>query len=433
MVHEISIEKFIANDRSPASLDDLRSLGVEGAVFADEVVSEIEASRARVLLVRVSGPGGHIDGSDAIYRALRAFSARGGRVVSWLSGPRVASSAPKVALAADHVLTSQDVVVYLHSASGPTPESVAASNREMAATLAERTAMPPGAIEACLAVGGRTEDGAQRAISVPLEEMLKNGFVDYVASEDVARGLARALDAGEGSLRRRDEEGGALWALRRQPRPCVFTVTSPPPEAAAARAESVATFAISADKIAANTLSTSNYSEDANGIPTAGAKLDHQGTALKVAAGNLQVGDTVLSALSLGKVDLVVGRIRVFGAGYFDSAPTAYGVNVRSWVYTTWNGWAYAINLSLDKRPSATRLTLLAVPRVNTGETTQTWEWRVVGVSAPTGASTGTATLVLYNQNSGNKINPGAYTYPGGTASWDLLGAWYEESGLPVL
>jgi hypothetical protein len=53
--------------------------------------------------------------------------------------------------------------------------------------------------------------------------------------------------------------------------------------------------AITAGKIAAGAMATSNYAEDGSGNPTTGAKLDHEGTALKVAAGNLQIGTKLLS------------------------------------------------------------------------------------------------------------------------------------------
>ncbi|MCP3065784.1 Hint domain-containing protein [Myxococcus sp. K38C18041901] len=51
------------------------------------------------------------------------------------------------------------------------------------------------------------------------------------------------------------------------------------------------------DLLSANTLQTSNYAEDGNGIPVAGAKLDNVGVALKVASQNLQVGRYPLEAL----------------------------------------------------------------------------------------------------------------------------------------
>jgi ATP-dependent protease ClpP protease subunit len=48
--------------------------------------------------------------------------------------------------------------------------------------------------------------------------------------------------------------------------------------------------AVTISKIATDSLRTTNYAEDGSGNATAGAKLDHQGTALKVAPGNLQIG-----------------------------------------------------------------------------------------------------------------------------------------------
>jgi hypothetical protein len=47
--------------------------------------------------------------------------------------------------------------------------------------------------------------------------------------------------------------------------------------------------AVTAAKIAAGEIKTSNYTEDGNGFPTAGAKLDHTGTALRAAALELGV------------------------------------------------------------------------------------------------------------------------------------------------
>jgi len=49
------------------------------------------------------------------------------------------------------------------------------------------------------------------------------------------------------------------------------------------------------DLLAANTLQTTNYYEDGFGNPMAGAKLDHQGTSLKVASSNLQVGSFIMT------------------------------------------------------------------------------------------------------------------------------------------
>ncbi|MBZ4373241.1 Hint domain-containing protein [Corallococcus sp. AS-1-6] len=48
------------------------------------------------------------------------------------------------------------------------------------------------------------------------------------------------------------------------------------------------------DLLVANTLQTSNYAEDGNGVPVAGAKLDNVGTAFKAAGGNVQIGSYLL-------------------------------------------------------------------------------------------------------------------------------------------
>ena len=61
-------------------------------------------------------------------------------------------------------------------------------------------------------------------------------------------------------------------------------------------ATKVATGALTAATIQAGQLKTSNYAEDGSGNPTAGAKLDHTGTALKVADGNFQLGTKTLKA-----------------------------------------------------------------------------------------------------------------------------------------
>jgi hypothetical protein len=59
--------------------------------------------------------------------------------------------------------------------------------------------------------------------------------------------------------------------------------------------QAVIPYTITADRIVAGELKTTNYAEDGSGNPTAGAKLDHTGTALKVAPGNLQVGSFIFA------------------------------------------------------------------------------------------------------------------------------------------
>lgn len=54
------------------------------------------------------------------------------------------------------------------------------------------------------------------------------------------------------------------------------------------------------DAIKTGSLRTSNYAEDGSGIPTAGAKLDHTGTALKVAPDSFQAGYLLVADLTAG-------------------------------------------------------------------------------------------------------------------------------------
>jgi hypothetical protein len=77
--------------------------------------------------------------------------------------------------------------------------------------------------------------------------------------------------------------------------------------------------AITGGKIQGDALQTSNYAQDGNGNPTAGAKLDKDGLALKVAPKNCQIGtltiEKQLTALLLSDISRPVGSTT--NAGYF--------------------------------------------------------------------------------------------------------------------
>jgi hypothetical protein len=57
----------------------------------------------------------------------------------------------------------------------------------------------------------------------------------------------------------------------------------------------IADNSISTGKLQANTIQTSNYTQDGSGNPTAGAKMDITGTALKVQSGGLQMGSYIFT------------------------------------------------------------------------------------------------------------------------------------------
>jgi hypothetical protein len=65
---------------------------------------------------------------------------------------------------------------------------------------------------------------------------------------------------------------------------------------------------ISAGLFTADVIKTTNYDEDGSGNPTAGAKLDRTGTALKVAPGSLQTGARALLTMGGGNFTLVGGN-----------------------------------------------------------------------------------------------------------------------------
>ncbi|WP_241757735.1 hypothetical protein [Myxococcus landrumensis] len=84
------------------------------------------------------------------------------------------------------------------------------------------------------------------------------------------------------------------------------------------------------DLLAANTLRTSNYSEDSNGIPTAGAKLDNVGTSLKVASNNVQVGRYYLSDGFFRSVQALADTgSRIYYRGNNDGAPNIDRLNIQ--------------------------------------------------------------------------------------------------------
>ena len=73
--------------------------------------------------------------------------------------------------------------------------------------------------------------------------------------------------------------------------------------------------AVTAGKILAGEIKTSNYAEDGSANPTAGAKLDHTGTALKVAPANLQIGSTVIENAWFGNMFAVCFSLTTTASG----------------------------------------------------------------------------------------------------------------------
>lgn len=114
--------------------------------------------------------------------------------------------------------------------------------------------------------------------------------------------------------------------------------------------DGIRTGAITATKIKAGSLQTTNYAEDGSGFPTAGAKLDHQGTALKVAAGNLRVGKTLLTDAWLAQKmfgSVTVSYTAGGGLTYSADSPFVSGVSaVGGYVVSNLGVKALQINMS---------------------------------------------------------------------------------------
>ena len=294
MVHEIEITKFLANDRSHGCLDALEAKGVEArqAVFVADVLEAVQRAsedNVGVLLVVIGGPGGHLAAGFEVYEALREFSRAGGRVVTFAAAGRVASTAPFLLLAGDHVLAAQDASLHLHGIEGGTGEERAENEGRLRAMAAEHTVLPPKALDACLGRQGLNEDGSARTIWLSLAEATKNAWVDEVVADlEEARRFALGLADGSLSLPRRHEEGGSLPFLRRRnaTRDQAFKLSKP---------QEPITCAVTADKIEANAIKTSNYASTGTSgtfseVATAGAKMQKDGIALMVAPNGLKLG-----------------------------------------------------------------------------------------------------------------------------------------------
>ena len=196
-----------------------------------------------------------------------------------------------------------------------------------------------------------------------------------------------------------------------------LAVTADKIAAGSITADKIAAGSITADKIAAGQLATTNYAEDGSGNPTAGAKLDHQGTALKVAPGNLQIGPNTAEALFLGKSTLALGALfNTSGAGY-------------TWQFfpgdSSWSGHVDAIDpgngtAGLRLYWSASKLVpnpivLAAAAGLPGGELAESW--RVARIGQGTTGSEFYVDVVVLNA-SGARVN---VMNPGAQAWFDLL------------
>lgn len=123
----------------------------------------------------------------------------------------------------------------------------------------------------------------------------------------------------------------ALYARRQIDAPIIA--------AGAVTADKIAAGAITADKIAAGQIKTNNYAEDGSGFPTAGVKLDTTGTALKVAPGNLLLGQTTLDQAWFAKTWMSLFVAQFGSSGSTQTASLANTFNTTSITVTGTNSF----------------------------------------------------------------------------------------------
>lgn len=106
-------------------------------------------------------------------------------------------------------------------------------------------------------------------------------YARTITAAEIAAGTITANEIASRTITADRIQGGSITAYEIASR----TIT----------ADRIAAGAITANELSANCIQTSNYTEDGSGYPTAGAKMDKNGTALKVAPGNLQIGSHTLA------------------------------------------------------------------------------------------------------------------------------------------
>jgi hypothetical protein len=223
---------------------------ITAIIHAEEAVAAIDAARARgarVLFVRIGGPGGHCEGSFNVYDALRRFAA-GGLVVTFALPGRVASSATVLHLAGDLRLMDPSAEFLLHSVVGTNGAALSdttvagAWNRRLLDVYTTRTSTPRDALEEAVRCTF-TPDGTLEVRTLDVHAALAFGWAAFPADEATARQMAEHLA--------RQMAGPApRIAVTRE----VRDVTEVP--TASITAAKIAAGAISAEKIGAGTITT---------------------------------------------------------------------------------------------------------------------------------------------------------------------------------
>jgi hypothetical protein len=159
-----------------------------------------------------------------------------------------------------------------------------------------------------------------------------------------------------------------------------------------------AALAIVASQITAGELKTSNYAES-GGNPTAGAKLDHTGTALKVAAGNLQIGTYLMSNLVQ-----VAFRANVYRSGGSIGVNRQYNVTSAARVDRGSGTPRYIIQITLPITIPTGALILLASTPMDSSTATA-YSFQDVQQTLPS------STLDIGMASGSSWVDPGSYDW----------------------
>lgn len=259
-------------------------------VFSDDVAMQIELARVRgvrVLLLRIGGIGGQTGGELAVSDALARFAAGGGTVITYLMPGVVASALPLVALAGSIRLMHPDAEIIVHSVAEC--ERRHEWNERALSIIGARTRTSLEVLRQTFSATHNAE-GLLQVATVSLDVAIEHGWAHMPCDESVARSFAAQL------AEQLDARAGAASPKLSPPEDAPHPKASPlasPLASATVGAQALAALAVTAEKIHADAIRTSNFTSTGSGeseVASNGAKMQIGGTALITAPGYLKIG-----------------------------------------------------------------------------------------------------------------------------------------------
>jgi ATP-dependent protease ClpP protease subunit len=184
---EIEITGLLATEHVPHMAPYANVLNAATVTtLAPKVIAEIDAAEAagvRRLLLVVDSVGGRYSVARAIFDRIRAFSDRGGEVITYVR--KASSIAPAVALAGDFIVLDPGARYLVHSMWSAAGEpAIRYANRDMAVWLASRTFLPAGELFELIDSRGYNGTAFQGIAA------LQTGFADELEGLERAREVA---------------------------------------------------------------------------------------------------------------------------------------------------------------------------------------------------------------------------------------------------